>query len=106
VHLTGSFLKWPKAADVVVGVKGALFYFRTFYNPILFDTVRLSGSHFKKGQKNITIPAVNILDITYMLRGQHTDLSVLHQLNKTVHIWNKKAEWTQGIKSVYHPHLS
>lgn len=52
------------------------------------------------------IPAVNVVDITYMLWGQHTALSVLHQLNKTVRIWNMKAEWTKGIESGYHPHLS
>lgn len=46
------------------------------------------------------IPAVHFVDITYMLRGKNTDLSVRHKLNKTVHIWNKKAEETQGIESV------
>lgn len=88
---------------MAVGVRGLYSISGLF--TILFDTVRLSGSHFKSG-KHIMNPAVNVVDITYMLQGQHTDLSVLHKLNKTVHIWNKKAERTHGIESGYHPHLS
>lgn len=96
------FSQMAKSSRYGGGGEGALFYFGTSYNTILFYTVRLSGSHLKSG-KYIMNPAVNVVDITYMLWGQHTDLSVLHQLNKTVHIWNKKA---QGIESGYHPHLS
>lgn len=99
VHLTGSFLKWSKAADALVRVRGLYSISGHFYNPILFDTVHLSGSNYKR-VKNMMTPAVHFVDITYMLRGKNTDLSVRHKLNKTVHIWNKKAEETQGIESV------
>lgn len=46
------FSQMAKSSRCGGGGEGALFYFGTFYNPILFDTVRLSGSHFKKGQKH------------------------------------------------------
>lgn len=52
MHLTGSFLKWPKAADALVRVRGLYSIWGHFYNPILFDTVRLSGSHFKRVKKH------------------------------------------------------
>ncbi len=80
-------------------VKGLYSISGHFYNPILFDTVRLSGSNYKR-VKNTMIPAMHFVDITYMLWGKNTDLSVRLKLNKTVHIWNEKAEETQGIESV------
>ncbi len=80
-------------------VKGLYSISGHFYNPILFDTVRLSGSNYKR-VKNTMIPAMHFVDITYMLWGKNTDLSVRLKLDKTVHIWNEKAEETQGVESV------